>query len=206
MRDRQRSKVYAWERKFISDFNKNNLTENDCIKIFNQLQKGFNSSHDRDMDLSLRFMNGHGRCWFSEEEREVVLRVDYGLNWQVLLHEYSHAITEITRYQKSKSEAFDWFADSEGVPKKAISFTSNEFMDYCIWESNRKVDVPVVESHGGEFVANYSVLLHLFHPKHPSFRELAQSLRDANVDWSDFKSSLAWKVFRRRKIKIAEAA
>jgi len=159
VRDRQRSKVYAWEGSFIPDFHKNNLSEDNCVKMFDQLQKGFNSSDDRNMKLSLRFINGHGRCWHSPSRREIVLRFNWGLSRQVLLHEYAHALT---------SEKY--------------------------------------ESHGGEFVANYSVLLHLFHPKHPSFKELAQSLRDANVDWSDFKSSLAWKVFRRRKIKIAEAA
>ncbi len=164
MRDRQRSKVYKWENNFIADFYKNSLTKEDCVKIFNQLQKGFNASPKRTLDCRLRFINGHGKCWHSYYNEEIVLRSDWGVSYQVLYHEYAHALTTITNYRR------------------------------------------IVEAHGPEFVANYSVLLHLFHPKRWSLKEIAQSLNDANVDFGDFRDSTAWKVYRRRKIKLAEVA
>jgi hypothetical protein len=62
-----------------------------------------------------------------------------------------------------------------------------------------------IEPHGKEFVTAFCVLLHKFHPEHPSYKELSQSLRDANVDFEHMESSKFHKQIGRKTIKLTKA-
>ena len=62
-----------------------------------------------------------------------------------------------------------------------------------------------IEAHGKEFVTAFCVLLHKFHPDQPNYKELSQSLRDANVDFEHMESSKFHKQIGRKTIKLSNA-
>ena len=58
-----------------------------------------------------------------------------------------------------------------------------------------------IEVHGKEFVTTYCTLLKNFHPAKPTYKELAKSLNERNIDFISFNNDLEKKA-KRRKVSL----
>lgn len=68
------------------------------------------------------------------------------------------------------------------------------------WDEGRKYS-----AHGPEFVTEFCRLLHYLHPNRPSYKELASSLREGNVDFKSLSSDFKHKNrLSRLKIDLAK--
>ena len=87
-RDKQKSKVYKWERTF---YKWDRLFRKNCIvKQHKRLNKKFFRSYGRGVTLNIT--NGYYGCHAVPSERVITLRNQYGLNYAILLHEWSHIL------------------------------------------------------------------------------------------------------------------
>lgn len=140
-RDRQRQKVYDWENTQSWMIKKSYLTKDECNLVIKRLNNIYKKN------VKLRFKNGHGSCW-AINQRDILIRNRWGRSYAVLIHEYSHCITN--------------------------------------------------DSHNGNFVSEYCIMLHHLHPEQPSIKDLVKSLNDANVDFADFEKTLSRKRLSKR--------
>jgi len=87
-RDKQRSKVYEWERNF---YKSDRLFRKNCIvKQHKRLNKKFFRSYGRGVTLNIT--NGYYGCHAVGSTRTITLRNQYGLNYAMLLHEWAHIL------------------------------------------------------------------------------------------------------------------
>lgn len=87
-RDKQKSKVYKWERTF---YKSDRLFRKNCIVMqHKRLNKKFFRSFGRGVTLNIT--NGYYRCHAQYAGKIVTLRNQFGLNYAILLHEWAHIL------------------------------------------------------------------------------------------------------------------
>ena len=87
-RDKQKSKVYKWERNF---YKSDRMFRKNCIiKQHKRLNKKFFRSYGR--GVTLEITNGYYRCHAVGSTRTITLRNQFGLNYAILLHEWAHIL------------------------------------------------------------------------------------------------------------------
>ena len=87
-RDTQRKKLYEWEQNTRWSKFRSYLTKKECHDCIDFLNKKFSRN------VKLRILNGHGKSFAYVESDEIVLRNDWAKNYDVILHEYAHILTQ----------------------------------------------------------------------------------------------------------------
>jgi len=158
VRDYQAKKVYDWERSQSWWTWNSYLTEEQVKKCIHKLDNnlpflvfsktGFYHIHKQRRKTKIVFSNGRGSSNASRER--ILLKRDWALNYNVILHEYAHLLSK--------------------------------------------------DIHGPKFVSVYCCLLVAYHPHQITFKELAKSLNEYNVDFKEF--DYTWKLLKlSRRIK-----
>ena len=135
MRDKQRQKVYNWERSQPWYTWNSYLTEKEAKWCYEKLDYNLRKKKTR---TKVVFSSGRGSSnagWRRGTPR-VLLKREWALNHAVILHEFAHLLT--------------------------------------------------TDGHGPSFVSVYCCLLHVYHPDAPTFKELARTLNEQNVDFKSF--------------------
>lgn len=152
IRDFQRSKVYRWENDQPWFSQKSYLSEDQVLDSVKKLDRnlpwviltksGYRYINDQKRKTKIIFSNGRGSSNASDER--ILLKRNWALNYSILLHEYSHLLSE--------------------------------------------------DVHGPNFVSIYCCLLVAYHPDKPTFKELAKSLNEYNIDFKEF--DYTWKLLK----------
>lgn len=146
MRDYQRRKVYEWERSQPWYTWNSYLTEKQVMKCYEKLDNNLRKKGQR---IKVVFSSGRGSSnagWRYGRPR-VLLKREWALNYNVILHEYAHLLSK--------------------------------------------------DNHGPKFVSVYCCLLVAYHPDKPTFKELAKTLNEHNIDFDSFDRT--WKILKLSK-------
>tara|TARA_R100000773_G_C4220832_1_gene119605 strand:+ start:1293 stop:2030 length:738 start_codon:yes stop_codon:yes gene_type:complete len=135
MRDKQRQKVYKWERSQPWHTYNSYLTEKEAKWCYEKLDYNLRKKGQRTQVI---FSSGRGssNASYRNGRPRILLKREWALNYNVILHEFAHILTG--------------------------------------------------DGHGPNFVSVYCCLLHVYHPDAPTFKELARTLNEQNVDFKSF--------------------
>jgi len=163
VRDYQAKKVYDWEHSQSWWTWNSYLTEEQVKKCIQKLDNNLpniiltkndfytprlyiNKVLQRKRKTKIIFSNGRGSS-NATGFYKIKLKRQWALNYNVILHEYAHLLTE--------------------------------------------------DHHGANFVSVYCCLLVAYHPHQPTFKELAKSLNEHNIDFKEF--DYTWKLLKLSK-------